>query len=82
MKRYDSYKDSGVEWIGEIPSHWDLERYKHLGDSSSTNISVNEFQNRFLILKNSLGTQKYIKIPNRQNILLCKLNLTLPSRIK
>lgn len=22
MKRYDSYKDSGVEWIGEIPSTW------------------------------------------------------------
>jgi type I restriction enzyme S subunit len=22
MKRYESYKDSGVEWIGEIPSHW------------------------------------------------------------
>ena len=22
MKRYNSYKDSGVEWIGEIPSHW------------------------------------------------------------
>ena len=22
MNRYDSYKDSGVEWIGEIPSHW------------------------------------------------------------
>lgn len=22
MKKYDSYKDSGVEWIGEIPSHW------------------------------------------------------------
>ena len=20
MKRYDSYKDSGVEWIGDIPS--------------------------------------------------------------
>ena len=24
MERYDSYKDSGVEWIGEIPSHWNL----------------------------------------------------------
>ena len=24
MKRYDSYKDSGVEWIGEIPSHWEI----------------------------------------------------------
>lgn len=23
MKRYDSYKDSGVDWIGEIPNHWD-----------------------------------------------------------
>jgi type I restriction enzyme S subunit len=22
MKKYDSYKDSGVEWIGDIPSHW------------------------------------------------------------
>jgi type I restriction enzyme, S subunit len=23
MKKYDSYKDSGVEWIEEIPNHWD-----------------------------------------------------------
>lgn len=29
MKRYDSYKDSGVEWIGEIPSHWDVTRIKY-----------------------------------------------------
>jgi type I restriction enzyme S subunit len=21
-KRYDEYKDSGIEWLGEIPSHW------------------------------------------------------------
>lgn len=26
MKRYDSYKDSGIEWIGEIPAHWKLRR--------------------------------------------------------
>ena len=24
MKKYDSYKDSGIEWIGEIPSHWEI----------------------------------------------------------
>lgn len=24
MKRYDEYKDSGIEWIGEIPSHWEV----------------------------------------------------------
>lgn len=22
MKKYDSYKDSGIKWLGEIPSHW------------------------------------------------------------
>ena len=22
MQRYDSYKDSRVKWLGEIPSHW------------------------------------------------------------
>ncbi|WP_288061768.1 restriction endonuclease subunit S [Rodentibacter caecimuris] len=26
MKRYESYKDSGVEWLGEVPSHWELGR--------------------------------------------------------
>jgi type I restriction enzyme S subunit len=29
MERYDSYKDSGVEWIGEIPSHWEIKKFKH-----------------------------------------------------
>ncbi|WP_128582424.1 restriction endonuclease subunit S [Neisseria flavescens] len=24
MRRYESYKDSGVEWLGEVPSHWGL----------------------------------------------------------
>ena len=23
MRRYESYKDSGVDWLGEIPSHWE-----------------------------------------------------------
>ena len=26
FKRYDSYKNSGVEWLGEIPSHWEMVR--------------------------------------------------------
>lgn len=24
--KYDKYKDSGVEWLGELPSHWDVKR--------------------------------------------------------
>lgn len=30
MKRYNAYKDSGVKWIGEIPSHWGLRRAKYM----------------------------------------------------
>ena len=28
MKRYDSYKDSGVKWLGKIPSHWEVKRLR------------------------------------------------------
>lgn len=31
MKRYESYKPSGISWIGEIPSHWEKMRIKHTG---------------------------------------------------
>lgn len=28
MQTYDKYKDSGVEWIGEVPEHWQIRRLK------------------------------------------------------
>jgi type I restriction enzyme S subunit len=30
MKPYPKYKDSGVEWIGEVPEHWSLIKLKYL----------------------------------------------------
>ena len=30
MRRYESYKDSGVEWLRQIPSHWDMQRSKFI----------------------------------------------------
>lgn len=30
LPRYESYKDSGVQWLGEIPSHWQVKRMKFL----------------------------------------------------
>ena len=27
MERYNEYKDSGVQWLGEIPSHWKIEPF-------------------------------------------------------
>lgn len=28
--RYPAYKDSGVEWLGEVPEHWVLSKLKHV----------------------------------------------------
>ena len=28
FRRYSQYKDSGVEWLGEIPAHWEVRRLK------------------------------------------------------
>ncbi|MCH3995627.1 MAG: restriction endonuclease subunit S [Prevotella sp.] len=30
MRRYEHYKDSGIEWIGEIPKYWDRCRIKYM----------------------------------------------------
>ena len=31
MVRYDSYKESGVEWIGEVPELWNPIKLKYIG---------------------------------------------------
>lgn len=30
IKRYSSYKDSGIEWLGEVPEHWEIYRVKNI----------------------------------------------------
>lgn len=30
FKQYPSYKNSGVEWLGDVPSHWDVKKIKRL----------------------------------------------------
>lgn len=35
MERYESYKQSGISWIGEIPSHWDELKAKYLFNRQS-----------------------------------------------
>lgn len=29
LRRYPDYKDSGVPWLGDIPSHWEVKQLKH-----------------------------------------------------
>lgn len=30
LPRYPAYKDSGVPWLGEVPAHWDVKRFKSI----------------------------------------------------
>ncbi|HCY00454.1 MAG TPA: hypothetical protein DG754_09975, partial [Bacteroidales bacterium] len=34
MNKYDKYKESGIEWIGEIPEHWEVKRVASFGKFS------------------------------------------------
>ena len=46
MQRYDTYKDSGVKWLGEIPGHWETMKSKYLWKES---FSVSENGNEDLL---------------------------------
>ena len=37
-------KDSGVEWIGEIPQEWDIKKFKYFFDIIGGNGFKDEFQ--------------------------------------
>jgi type I restriction enzyme S subunit len=39
FKPYRAYKDSGVEWLGEIPAHWEVKRLKHLAALNPESLS-------------------------------------------
>ena len=32
MKTYNEYKDSGVQWIGQIPEHWEVMKFSRICD--------------------------------------------------
>ncbi len=54
---YDSYKDSGVDWLGEIPSDWDVEESKWLFSCRKEKANKNDEQ--------LTASQKYGVIPQQ-----------------
>ena len=50
-KKYPSYKDSGVEWLGDIPENWKLRAQLVFGSveaPAADKAFMNEFKNDFL----------------------------------
>lgn len=78
MERYDSYKDSGVKWLGEIPSHWRMRKMKYSFDercqkgyptlpllAATQNhgvIKKENYENRTVEATKSLETLKLVEI--------------------
>lgn len=50
MQRYDTYKDSGVKWLGEIPSHWEVLALKHILTSKKVLVGKHSSQYELLSL--------------------------------
>jgi type I restriction enzyme S subunit len=38
FRPYAEYKDSGLEWLGEIPAHWEVKRLKNLATVQLSNV--------------------------------------------
>jgi len=43
FKKYPTYKDSGVDWLGEIPEHWSLTRLGSYFEERKTKVSDKDF---------------------------------------
>ena len=67
MEKYSEYKDSGVEWLGEIPGHWELKRWHSLlAENSVKNLICSEknqlqFKYGDIVQKKDQGEDEDIK---------------------
>lgn len=47
-KAYPKYKDSGVEWIGEVPEHWDVKPIKFVASYNDDSLAETEAANTLI----------------------------------
>ena len=57
FKPYASYKNSGVAWLGEIPSHWAIRRLKTIAAVQLSNVD-----------KKSLEGQEAVRLCNYTDV--------------
>lgn len=78
MKQYDSYKESGVEWIGKVPSHWEIMPLKFTGTFGNglTYSPKDVVDNGILVLRSSniqnssLSFEDNVYVSNVSKVLL------------
>ncbi len=38
MNPYPAYRPSGVEWLGDVPEHWDVRRLEHVASYRTSSV--------------------------------------------
>lgn len=61
FKRYSAYKDSGVEWLGEIPAHWEVKPLKAVSRLQTGLTLGKKYEDR------GLATRPYLRVANVQD---------------
>lgn len=66
FKQYPSYKDSGVEWLGDVPDEWNIKRFNHVfKENKQKNIGLEETN----VLSLSYGNIKEKNIDDNKGLL-------------
>ena len=73
MKRYENYKPTGIQWLPEIPEHWNISKIKSHFRLRATKVSDNEYS-ALSVSKNGITPQldSAVKTDNGDNRKLVK----------
>jgi len=62
LSRYNTYKPSGVDWLGDIPEHWEVKSLKHIAFmQSGATISPEQFTDEGYPVYGGNGFRGYTK---------------------
>ena len=67
LQTYSAYKDSGVEWIGDIPEHWEVKKIKHISSKIGSGVTPSGGGTTYL--------DSGIPLLRSQNVLFGKIEL-------
>ncbi len=81
-KKYEKYKDSGIEWIGEIPEHWEVKKIKYFYNFSmgQTILKTNLINDGVIPVYSATESNAIFGYVNKANVILQKGDLVIPAR--
>ena len=90
LNKNAKFKDSGIDWMGEIPEHWEIKRLKYLGSARNglTYEPEDQCDEGILVLRSSniqdgklcLDDTVYVNMKVPKNIILKRNDLLICSR--